>query len=85
MQMKKYRMDDEKAPDVQADPKPPASIDAWQQYIADYEADIKGDVSFSEETIEEEFAAYATSLPKRPVNAIKFWEVNNISNNILLL
>lgn len=79
MQMKKYRTDDEKAPseNVQADPNP-QSIDAWQQYIADYEADVKGDVSVSEETIEDEFSAYVTSLPKRPVNTIKFWEVRGI-------
>ena len=78
MQMKKYRTDNEKAPsELQADPNP-QSIDAWQQYIADYEADIKGDVSVSEETIEDEFSAYVTSLPKCPVITIKFWEVRGI-------
>jgi hypothetical protein len=55
-------------------------IDPWQQYIADYEADVQEDISFTEQTVEEEFMAYITSVPqvKRPsqiTDTIRFWEV----------
>ena len=61
---------------AQADEKVP---DMWEQYIADYEADVGGkDMSFTEHTIDEEYTTYILSLPKHAstLDAIKFWEVS---------
>lgn len=61
IQMKEYRLADEQtgseSGDDQAEPET-KQIDAWQQYIADYEADELGDVSMAEQTVDEEFMAY---------------------------
>lgn len=53
------------------------AIDAWEQYVADYEADVEGDISITEQTIDDEFNAYNLSLPNRNVvlDTVKFWEV----------
>lgn len=78
--MKKYRVDDEEAPSGDDRAKPDSQItNPWQLYVADIED--QGDVSISEQTIEEEYAAYVASVPKRQiaVDPVKFWEVCDFS------
>lgn len=77
--MRTYRVADEVATldSAQADDEDVPNM--WEQYIADYEADVVGkDTSFTEQTIDEEFTTYILSLPKRAsaLDTIKFWEVS---------
>jgi hypothetical protein len=80
LQMRSYRAADEDAASEAGGETEESrgTIDAWQQYVADYEADIAGEeTSFTQQTIDEEFSTYILSVPKRAVglNTIKFWEV----------
>ena len=53
------------------------AVDAWEQYVVDYEADIEGDISITEQTIDEEFSAYNLGITNHNVvlDTVKFWEV----------
>jgi hypothetical protein len=77
MQMKKYRVVDPEETAENQHETAAGTMDPWQQYIADYEADFEANTSFGEQTIEEEFTTYILSLPKRSagLDAVKFWEV----------
>ena len=76
--MKKYRSD-EKRPPSENQVKADRQTNPWLWYVDDFESDEEGDISVSEQTFEEEYSAYVTSLPRRStVNPIKFWEVNGI-------
>ena len=71
---------------------------AFSQFIDKYNRAVDaGDTSLMEQTIDEEFNSYATSVPKRPaaLDPIKFWEVSfticnfflriwNLDNNSIL-
>ena len=75
MQMKTYHSDEKKTPEDLAKAVPP--VNPWLFYVDDLESDEEGDISTSEQTIEEEYMAYVTSLPRRStVDPVKFWEVN---------
>ena len=77
MQMKTYRSDEKKTPEDSAKAVPP--VNPWLFYVDDLESDEEGDISTSEQTIEEEYMAYVTSLPRHStVDPVKFWEVNGI-------
>jgi hypothetical protein len=53
------------------------TVDPWEYYVADYEADVEADTSFTKQTIEEEYNTYILSLPKGnlTLDMVKFWEV----------
>lgn len=77
--MKKYRLEDKPSSGPQSEDlaKPDTPINPWMWYVDDLESDDEKDMSISEQTIEEEYTSYATSVSRRSttVNPIKFWEV----------
>jgi hypothetical protein len=75
--MRKYRPDEDPTigpPSTAANP--PSQ---FLQLMNDYEDEqAEGDASFTEETIDEEYKSYVSSVPKRAgaLDALKFWEVS---------
>ena len=78
--MRSYRTDKDDdvavAPSSSTAANPPSQ---FLQLMIDYDDEQDDqDVSFSEETIDEEYIGYVSSLPKRAVelDPLKFWEVS---------
>jgi hypothetical protein len=55
-----------------------APKDTFLQFIDDYESHLQGDVSITEQTIDDEFDIYVEGFSKRQaaIEPLKFWEVS---------
>jgi hypothetical protein len=55
-----------------------APKEAFLQFIDDYESNLEGDISITEQTIDDEFNTYVDGYSKRQaaIDSIKFWEVS---------
>lgn len=76
--MRKYRPDSDE--DVTAGPSSSIAANPPSQFLQlmiDYD-DEQADTSFTEETVDEEYNSYVSSVPKRAsaLDPLKFWEVS---------
>ena len=57
-----------------------APKEAFLQFIDDYESHLEGNISITEQTIDDEFNAYIDGYSKRrpAIDPLKFWEVSTI-------
>ena len=76
--MKKYRPIGERAITASGSRTAEAPKEAFLQFIDDYESNLQGDISITEQTIDDEFNAYVDGYSKRQaaIDPIKFWEVS---------
>jgi hypothetical protein len=76
--MKKYRPVDERHITASGSRTGEAPKEAFLQFIDDYESRLAGNISFTEQTIDDEFDTYVEGYSKRQpaVDPLKFWEVS---------